>query len=338
MTARPEAGATADHYCGSRMDSQPTGTVTFLFTDIEGSTTAWDTEHQAMTVAQARHDEILREAIVEHGGHVFATGGDGVAAAFHTARAATEAAVAAQVAFETEVWPPPLKLRVRMGVHTGEAVERGGDYFGPAVIKAARLMSLVDGGRIATSSTTADVVKPHLAADVGLLPVGTVRLKGLGATEAVWVVTAPGLDETGAQLAAAAPALRRVPAPATPLVGRSAELDACVDALGSHRLVTVVGIGGIGKTRLAQAVTERRPDSKERSDCSPTGSCPPNATAPSKVSSTGRTRRSPARHAPHSGDCRARSPTPAGRARAPPSHEPRSTPRVPRCLCRPGRG
>ena len=236
---------------------RPTGTVTFLFTDIEGSTSAWDTHHHSMASALIRHDEILRNAIGAFDGWVFSTGGDGVAAAFHTAKEAAAAALAAQIALESEQWPEPLCLRVRMGLNTGEAIERDGDYFGPAVIKAARLMALVDGGRIAVSSTTADVVRHHLPPDTRLLPVGTVRLKGLEGQEAVFVLAAPGLGETGAPLAAHGIGARLPPATTSAIVGRTAELEAVQRAMHHHRVVTLTGIGGIGKTRLAVAVAER---------------------------------------------------------------------------------
>ncbi|HSM66326.1 MAG TPA: adenylate/guanylate cyclase domain-containing protein, partial [Ilumatobacteraceae bacterium] len=111
----------------------PSGTVTFLFTDIEGSTPLWDSFPDAMGVALARHDEILRSAIDANGGHVFSTAGDGVGAVFHRAANAIAAALAAQRELSAEAWVGGPVLRVRMGVHTGEAEERDGDYFGPAV-------------------------------------------------------------------------------------------------------------------------------------------------------------------------------------------------------------
>src|SRR5512144_1811989 len=111
----------------------PSGTVTFLFTDIEGSTRLWECAPDAMRAALARHDSILRSTIEEHGGCVFATGGDGFAAAFARAGDALQAALAAQLALAVEGWPESAWVRVRMGLHTGEVEERGGDYFGPAV-------------------------------------------------------------------------------------------------------------------------------------------------------------------------------------------------------------
>jgi predicted ATPase/class 3 adenylate cyclase len=229
----------------------PSGEVTFLFTDIEGSTSSWDGHHDAMAAAQVQHDAMVRGAIRRHGGYVFATGGDGVAVAFSSAIDAVAAAVEAQVAIEHHGWPPPLRIRVRMGLNTGTAVERDGDYFGPAVIKAARLMSMVDGGRICLSSTTAALVDGCVEG-VELLPVGTVRMKGLGRPEAAWVVAAEGLAERGDPVGLDP----LTPAPATldKIVGRDTEAALLRRALAEHRLVTLIGIGGMGKTRLAQAI------------------------------------------------------------------------------------
>ncbi len=235
---------------------RPSGTVTFLFTDIESSTAAWDGHHSAMSIAQARHDAIVRTAIGRGDGYIFSTGGDGVAAAFQSARTAVTAAAEIQRAIGDEVWPVPLQIRVRMGMHTGEAIERDGDYFGPAVIKAARLMSLVDGGRVACSAATAELVQVHLADDLELLSVGTVHLKGLSRAEPVFVLSGPGLPEQGTPLESARTPMRAAPIASTRLIGRDSELEVAVEALGRHRLVTLTGMGGIGKTRLAQAVVE----------------------------------------------------------------------------------
>src|SRR5262245_35817928 len=119
---------------------RPTGIVTFLFTDIEGSTRLWESAAEAMSVALGRHDAVLRAAIESPEGYVFSTGGDGLAAAFSTASGASAAARAAQERLQAEPWPDGCTLRVRMGLHAGEAVERGGDYFGPTLNLCARLM------------------------------------------------------------------------------------------------------------------------------------------------------------------------------------------------------
>jgi predicted ATPase/class 3 adenylate cyclase len=235
--------------------ARPSGTVTFLFTDVEGSTAAWDTHHSAMSMVQARHDEIVRIAIERENGYIFSTGGDGVAAAFQSARSAVSAAVEMQRAFASELWPPPLQVRVRMGMNTGEAIERDGDYFGPAVIKAARLMSLVGGGRVVCSAFTAGLVKVHLADGLELLPVGTVPLKGLSQDEPAFVIAGPGLIEQGTPLEAGfeerTPPRHNLPLRATPLIDSGDRLGSVQELVLNHRLVTLSGAGGVGKTRLA---------------------------------------------------------------------------------------
>jgi class 3 adenylate cyclase len=132
--------------------SAPSGTVTFLFTDIEGSTRLWQADEAAMRAALSRHDELLREAVAGHDGVVFSSMGDGVAAVFSSASAAVAAALDAQRLLEGEVWPTATPVRVRMGLHTGEAELRDGDYFGTAVNRAARLMAIGHGGQVLVSS------------------------------------------------------------------------------------------------------------------------------------------------------------------------------------------
>src|SRR5262249_13542116 len=125
----------------------PSGTVTFLFTDIEGSTSLWENAPESMRAALQRHDAILHGSIKAHGGQVFSTGGDGLAAVFARSVDAIAAASQAQAALTTETWPKDAPVRVRMGVHTGETIERDGDYFGPALNRAARLMGIGHGGQ-----------------------------------------------------------------------------------------------------------------------------------------------------------------------------------------------
>ena len=140
------------------MPSPPTGTVTFLFTDIEGSGRLWRDHRESMSIALARHDEIVRGAIESNRGYVFSTGGDGFAAAFSRARDAIRSAAEAQERLGVENWPAGAVIRVRMGIHTGEAEERDGDYFGPAVNHTARLMAIGRGGHVLLSDLTADLV------------------------------------------------------------------------------------------------------------------------------------------------------------------------------------
>lgn len=156
------------------MTQLPTGTVTFLFTDLEGSTRLWEEHPEAMKAALARHDEILREAVTAHGGHVVKTTGDGIHAAFGAPGDALVAARDAQVALGGEQWDGIGTLRVRMGIHTGQAAVRDGDYYGTAVNRAARLMSVANGGQVVVSLATGrrDFVLAELDAAFAELEVG----------------------------------------------------------------------------------------------------------------------------------------------------------------------
>ena len=175
------------------MGSVPSGTVTFLFTDIEGSTMWWEREPTLTAFAVERHDAIVRAAIERCDGFVFSTGGDAFAAAFSRAGAALRAAVDAQRALQSESWPAPVEIRVRMGLHSGEAQERDRDYFGPTLNRAARIMARARGGQILLSLATEELVRDQLAGDVELLDLGEHRLASLQRPERVFQVIAPGL-------------------------------------------------------------------------------------------------------------------------------------------------
>jgi predicted ATPase/class 3 adenylate cyclase len=233
---------------------ESSGELTFLFTDMEASTRAWERDVAAMDAAQRRHDAILRQVIAAHHGRIFATAGDGLAAAFVRADEAVAAAVDAQRRLLQERWPNAAPVSVRMGLHTGAAIERDGDYFGPTVIRAARLMSLVDGGRIVCSARTAAAL-PSSLEHVELLPIGTVQLKGLSAPEAAVAVRAPGLPETGERVDDVRPLWWR-PSIASSLIARDALVADVAAQVRPGGLVTLVGVGGVGKTRIAAAVAD----------------------------------------------------------------------------------
>ena len=152
----------------------PSGTVTFVFTDVEGSTALWQDHTRAMAAALARHDEIVRGAIELQHGYVFSTAGDAFAAAFASATDAVAAISAAQVRLSDEPWDEAV-IRVRAGLHTGEAEERGGDYFGPVLNRAARIMSLAGGNQVLLSQATAELVRDQLASGFDLHDVGEHR-------------------------------------------------------------------------------------------------------------------------------------------------------------------
>jgi predicted ATPase/class 3 adenylate cyclase len=232
----------------------PSGTVTFLFTDIEGSTRLWESAPEAMRVAIARHDEIVRRAIEAHGGYVFATGGDGFAVAFARAGDAIAAAVDAQSALVAESLPTGVDIRVRMGLHTGEVEERGGDYFGSAVNRAGRLMALAHGGQVVVSAATAELVGDTLPPEVTLVDLGEHLLRDLSRREHVFQVEAPGLGSGFPPLRSPDVLPGNLPVQPTSFVGRSEEVRKVGEALGRAHLVTVTGVGGVGKTRLAVQV------------------------------------------------------------------------------------
>ena len=178
---------------GQSCRSRPTGTVTFLFTDIEGSTRLWEAHPDAMRPALARHDFLVADTITRHGGYVFKTVGDAFCAAFLDATQALQAALAAQMALDAAPWETAAPLRVRMALHTGSAEERGGDYFGPPLNRVARLMATGHGGQTLLSGTTQAIVQNALPPGTSLVDLGRHRLKDLGQPEHVHQVSHPAL-------------------------------------------------------------------------------------------------------------------------------------------------
>jgi len=171
----------------------PTGTVTFLFTDIEGSTRLWATEHDAMRASLARHDALLRQCIETHSGHIFKTGGDAFCAVFATATDAVGAALAAQQALHAERWSEQAAIRVRMSLHTGAAELRDGDYFGTPLSHVARLLAAGHGGQTLVSQITHDLCRDRLPAETTLKSLGEHSLKDLARRETVFQLCHPGL-------------------------------------------------------------------------------------------------------------------------------------------------
>jgi class 3 adenylate cyclase len=160
------------------MPALPTGTVTFLFTDIEGSTRLWEQHPAAMQVALSQHDRLLREAVEDHGGHIVKLRGDGVHAVFAAAGDALAAALAAQRALAAASWPETGPLPVRMGLHTGEATLRAGDYYAPTVNRAARVAAAGSGRQILLSAATAELLRDDLPAGVRCEPRDTAPAGG----------------------------------------------------------------------------------------------------------------------------------------------------------------
>jgi predicted ATPase/class 3 adenylate cyclase len=228
----------------------PGGLVTFLFTDIEGSTAMWESHPRAMAWALERHDDLLSGVIAGHEGHVFSRAGDAFAAAFEDPARAAGAALQAQHLLSAEAWPEPVVIRVRMGMHTGTAQVRGGDYFGPTLNRAARIAATARGGQVMVSAATAELIRRHLPSSAHLAEVGEFRLRGLVDAERVFQ-----LNDAELERLFPAPRAERVtgdlPRYSTVYVGRAAELAEVLELARSERLVTLVGPGGVGKTRLA---------------------------------------------------------------------------------------
>jgi predicted ATPase/class 3 adenylate cyclase len=232
-------------------------TLAFLFTDIEGSTRLWERHPDAMRSALAQHDRILRTAVEGEGGRVVKTTGDGIMAVFGTARDGLAASLTAQLALRDEAWGPAGPLRVRMGMHVGEAeVEGEGDeqdFHGQSVNRAARIMAAGHGGQVLLSAAAAALVLDRLPESASLRDLGEHHLKDLNRPEHVYELVHPGLPETGRPLETADAAVSTLPAEPSTFVGRDEERARVVASLtdGPTRLLTLTGPGGIGKTRLA---------------------------------------------------------------------------------------
>jgi predicted ATPase/class 3 adenylate cyclase len=242
------------------MAGLPSGTVTFLFTDVEGSTRLWEQDPEAMRTALARHDQLLRAAIEAQGGHVVKSTGDGVHAVFAVAGDAVQAAMEVQLALHAESWAMAEPLRVRMGLHSGTAELRDGDYFGSVLNRAARLMAVAHGGQVVVSGTTADLVADADLAEVTLRDLGEHRLRDLARPERVWQVCRQGLPGEFGPLRSLDSLPGNLPLQTTAFVGREEQLAHVCAVLGEARVVTLTGVGGVGKTRLAlQVAAEATP-------------------------------------------------------------------------------
>ncbi|MDT7713359.1 MAG: hypothetical protein QOG46_2117, partial [Pseudonocardiales bacterium] len=230
------------------------GPTTFLFSDIVASTRRWEDDPKSMTGDLARHDELLRTCVETAGGDIFSHTGDGMAAAFTIASDAIAAAVAAQRALAAAAWGAPGPLRVRMAIHAGVAQRRAGNYFGPPLNRVARLLGIASGGQMLCSHAAAELVGADLPAEVALIDLGEHRLADLARPERVFQVTYPGLPSQFPPLSSLSAPRHNLPVALTPFVGRSRELDELSTLLAGSRLLTLTGVGGAGKTRLALQV------------------------------------------------------------------------------------
>src|SRR4051812_39935981 len=224
-------------------------TVTILFAEIVGSTRLWEEHPSEMRTAVERYDEILRSATEDRSGEVIASAGSAFVAAFELAQDAVEAAIQSQRFLESEGWAQPAPVRVRIGLRTGEMQERGGVLVGPVPDRAAQLAAAGHGGQVLVAARTASMLD-----DVDLIDLGEHRLDDMSAVERVFEVGADGEPSGYPELRTLDARRGNLPAPATNLVGRERLLPEIVDVARAHRLVTLTGVGGVGKTRLGLEV------------------------------------------------------------------------------------
>jgi predicted ATPase/class 3 adenylate cyclase len=229
----------------------PSGVIAFLFTDIEGSTRRWDSDAAAMEEALARHDALLRTIFRDQQAHVFKTMGDQFCVAFTSPSAAVEAALAAQYSLAAADFAAVGGIAARMAIHVGEVQARDGDYFGPPLNRVARLLSIAHGGQVILSGTAAAMLRDRLPPGIGLIDLGLHRLKDLAQPESVFQVTGPNLPHAFPALRSLTTLPHNLPIQLTSFVGRTTDLESLTTLIGSQRLVSLLGPGGLGKTRLS---------------------------------------------------------------------------------------
>ncbi len=234
----------------------PTGLITYLFTDVEGSTPLWQQHPHEMKNVMARHDSLLTSAFEASGGAVVRPRGEGdsIFAVFPRASDAVGAARAAQQLLLRETWPGGIAINVRMALHTGESELRDHDYYGNTVNRCARLRSTAHGGQIVISEATALLVRDDLSGEMSLRDLGSHRLKDLQRPEQVFQLLHPDLPADFPALKSLDAHPHNLPVQLTSFIGREGEIDEVSGLLSAARLVTLAGAGGSGKTRLAQEI------------------------------------------------------------------------------------
>lgn len=235
----------------STSQNLPTGTVTLLFTDIEGSSALWERHADKMSTALARHNEIIYQAAHQFGGYIFKTMRDGICIAFAVAPNAVQAALTAQRLLQVEPWDELTPIYVRMGLHTGTCDVREGDYVGPPLNRVARLMAAAYGRQTLLSRPTEELVRHHLSAETSLLDLGQVRLRDLAWPEQVFQLVHPDLELHFPPLRSMVSVPNNLPVQRTSFVGREKEITEVKSLLEHTRLLTLTGAGGTGKTRIS---------------------------------------------------------------------------------------
>ena len=233
------------------MPEAPTGTVSFLFTDIVGSTRLWEKFPAQMGAALARHDELIRSSVETNGGQVFKRVGDSSCAAFQSPGDSLKAAIDAQRALATEDWSDIGSLLVRMGIHVGAAEFRDGDYFGSTLNRASRIEGAAHGGQILLSRIAVELLEDESLDAISFKSLGNHRLRNLDRPEHLFQAVAAGLQESFPPPRSMEALPNNLPVQTTSFVGREKELEGVKRLLGSTRLLTLMGTGGTGKTRLA---------------------------------------------------------------------------------------
>ncbi len=234
--------------------SLPTGTVTFLFTDVEGSTKLWEAHPEVMRVALARHDALVREAIVTANGHVFKTVGDAFCAVFSLAPDAVAAALMLQRALHLERWPEATPIKVRMALHTGAVESQDGDFFGPPVNRVARLLATGHGGQTLLTQTTYELARDSVPDTVTLRDLGAHQLKDLARPEQVYELQHPDLRGDFPPIKSLSTHPNNLPQQLTSFIGREKDIAGIERLLAMARTLTLTGSGGSGKTRLGLQV------------------------------------------------------------------------------------
>jgi predicted ATPase/class 3 adenylate cyclase len=226
--------------------------LTFAFTDLVGSTRLWERAPEAARQAIARHFAIIQAVVEAHHGTVFKTVGDASYCVFEGAPDAVRAAIAIQRRFDSESWPEEAgNLRIRIGIHSGEAISEQGDYFGPTLNRVSRLMSAGHGGQILVSASTAQIITNQLCGECDLRDLGSHRLKDLAEPQAIFQVLAEQLPADFPPIVSLDARPNNLPSQISAFIGRDAELQQLQELLQRERLVTICGSAGIGKTRLA---------------------------------------------------------------------------------------